>query len=82
MIAIYRNIHEATQANTTQSVFFEPSQLPKPTTARPGSWSKVQAMRQRIDLGQMLHHPDDERTIATIEEQQAMRDHMNKIKLR
>ena len=82
MIAIYKNIHEATAANTSQSVLFEPTQLPKPTTSRPGSWAKVQTMRQRIDLGHVLHHPDDERTIATIEEQQALREHMNKIKLR
>ncbi len=33
--------------------------LPEPTAADPGTWAKVEILRQRFESGQALWHPDD-----------------------
>jgi hypothetical protein len=35
--------------------------MPAATRARPGSLEKIAVMRRRWELGEGLHHPDDER---------------------
>lgn len=39
---------------------YEPTRLPEPTAARPGSYEKIEIMRQRVLNDEWLHHPDDE----------------------
>ena len=38
---------------------FEAFEVPKPTTAAPGSWEKVVELTERLARGQMLWHPQD-----------------------
>ncbi|MBY0523928.1 MAG: hypothetical protein K2R98_11050 [Gemmataceae bacterium] len=35
--------------------------LPAPTRARPGSHEKIAVLRARLERGEALHHPKDER---------------------
>jgi hypothetical protein len=37
----------------------EPSELPTPTKAIPGSIEKIEVLRQRVSNYQQLHHPED-----------------------
>jgi hypothetical protein len=48
---------------------FEPLLLGKPTKAKPGSEAKVLILRQRLEAGEEMHHPDDEMMSAPISEQ-------------
>ena len=38
---------------------FEPTRIPKPTEASPGTWSKVEVLAARLAAGEELWHPDD-----------------------
>lgn len=38
---------------------FEHVDAAAPTDALCGSWAKVEAMRQRVERGECLYHPDD-----------------------
>jgi hypothetical protein len=37
----------------------EPSELPEPTEAKPGSKEKIAVLRKRVELYQSLWHDDD-----------------------
>lgn len=56
---------------------FEPTELPQPTAARPGSWEKVQVLTARVMRGLILFHPKDERVIASIEQQDEARNEIS-----
>jgi hypothetical protein len=51
---------------------FEAHSEPAPTGAKPGSLEKIQVMCQRLANGEELHHPNDERTCASMELQHQM----------
>lgn len=38
---------------------YEPTSLPCPTKARPGSVEKIMVLQARVEQGQILHHADD-----------------------
>ena len=38
---------------------FEPTRVPEPTDASPGTWSKVEVLEARLAAGEELWHPDD-----------------------
>lgn len=38
---------------------FEATELPEPTKYEPGTWSKVEALAERLAKGQQLWHPED-----------------------
>lgn len=38
---------------------FVSNEIPDPTTYQPGSWEKVEVLRQRVLVGQCLWHDDD-----------------------
>jgi hypothetical protein len=48
---------------------FEPNRDPVPTEARPGSIEKLKVLEERLLRGEKLSHPDDERMLASLEEQ-------------
>jgi hypothetical protein len=51
---------------------FKPYAECQPTGAAPGSKEKIQVMCDRIANGQDLHHPNDNKTCATMEAQHEM----------
>ena len=38
---------------------FEPTRMPEPTDAAPGTWSKVEILAARLQAGEELWHPED-----------------------
>jgi len=51
---------------------FEPHSETIPTGAPPGSLEKIQVMCERLARGEELHHPNDAKTVASIELQNEM----------
>lgn len=51
---------------------FEPHADCQPTAAAPGSSEKIKVMCDRLANGQDLHHPNDNKTCATMEAQHEM----------
>ncbi len=51
---------------------FEPSRLPEPTDAPPGSLEKLLLLTKRVIRGEVLHHPEDNAVLATVEQQSEM----------
>jgi hypothetical protein len=51
---------------------FEPQRLPEPTDAPPGSLEKLLLLTQRVIRGEVLHHPEDNEVLATVEQQYEM----------
>lgn len=57
-----RNVFEAIIVDGDESQFVvRPAS--RPTSARPGSEEKVEVLRQRVEAGEALWHPDDERVL-------------------
>jgi len=51
---------------------FAPHSECQPTAAAPGSSEKIKVMCERLANGQELHHPNDNKTCATMEAQHEM----------
>lgn len=52
-------------AKTGNDDGFKPKRKPKPTKHRPGSLEKACVLRARLEAGQELWHPKDEKILAT-----------------
>jgi hypothetical protein len=61
-VAPPRNHYEAIQRG--QGRFWEPSRVPTPTSARPGSREKVEELRRRVERGEELWNAADEYRLA------------------
>jgi hypothetical protein len=58
---------------------YEPSELPEPTGARPGSLEKLFVIVERVEKGQALFHPGDETVLATIAEEFEKAKYINRL---
>jgi hypothetical protein len=50
-----------------------------PTSHKVGSWERIEVMRLRAEAGEELWHPDDEREMATLEDQEKMKIEVNRL---
>jgi len=64
-----RNVFEYVLANG-EDTFYEPEPPTEATECRAGSKGKIEIMLQRLKNGEDLHHADDDRTSATVAEQE------------
>lgn len=67
-----KNIFTYIEINRDEE-FFEPEPASEPTTHAPGSEGKIEVMRRRLLRGEHLHHPEDEKVLATHEVSEAAR---------
>jgi hypothetical protein len=52
-----------------EDTYYEPNGLPPATLARPGSLEKLLVLSDRLERGLAMHHPDDEKVLATQEQE-------------
>ena len=64
-----RNVFEYVLANG-EDTFYEPEPASEATEFRAGSKGKIEIMLERLKNGEDLHHPCDNRTAATVAEQE------------